>query len=83
MIELEDGNKLLLLVMDTSPFIDSYYKKGTDMYDNLIAQDTTAQKKWLIRELEKKDDVVKWKIVVGHHPLYSGGKRKDSPRLRV
>ena len=82
MIELEDGNKLLLLVMDTSPFIDSYYKKGTDMYDNLIAQDTTAQKKWLIRELETKDDVVKWKIVVGHHPLYSGGKRKDSPETK-
>jgi tartrate-resistant acid phosphatase type 5 len=76
--DLEDGNKVLVLVMDTSPFIDSYYEKGTDMYENIIAQDTTAQKKWLIQELEKKDDGVKWKIVVGHHPLYSGGKRKNN-----
>ena len=82
MIELEDGNKLLLLVMDTSPFIDSYYKKGSDMYENIIAQDTTAQKKWLIKELETKDTAVKWKIVVGHHPLYSGGKRKDSQETK-
>jgi tartrate-resistant acid phosphatase type 5 len=76
--DLEDGNKVLVLVMDTSPFIDSYYEKGTDMYENIIAQDTTAQKKWLIQELEKKDDAIKWKIVVGHHPLYSGGKRKNN-----
>lgn len=82
MIELENGNKLLLLVMDTSPFIDSYYKKGSDMYENIIAQDTTAQKKWLIKELETKDTAVKWKIVVGHHPLYSGGKRKDSQETK-
>lgn len=82
MIELEDGNKLLLLVMDTSPFIDSYYEKGSEMYDNIIAQDTTAQKKWLIKELETKDTAVKWKIVVGHHPLYSGGKRKDSQETK-
>jgi tartrate-resistant acid phosphatase type 5 len=82
MIELEDGNKLLLLVMDTSPFIDSYYEKGSEMYENIIAQDTTAQKKWLIKELETKDTAVKWKIVVGHHPLYSGGKRKDSQETK-
>lgn len=75
---LEDGNKVLVLVMDTSPFIDSYYKEGTDMYDNIMAQDTTAQKKWLIKELETKDETIKWKIVVGHHPLYSGGKRKEN-----
>jgi tartrate-resistant acid phosphatase type 5 len=75
---LEDGSKVLVLVMDTSPFIDSYHKKGTDMYENIIAQDTTAQKKWLLQELETKDEFIKWKIVVGHHPLYSGGKRKEN-----
>jgi len=82
MIELEDGNKVLLLVMDTSPFIDKYHEKGTDMYDNIVAQDTLAQKEWLIKELATQDATVKWKIVVGHHPLYSGGKRKDSPETK-
>lgn len=77
--ELKDGNKVLLVVMDSNPFIDSYHKKGTFMYENIIAQDTVAQKKWLIETLNTSDKSIKWKIVVGHHPLYSGGKRKDNP----
>lgn len=78
-VDLGDGNKLLMVVMDSNPFIDSYYKKDSDMYENIIAQDTTAQKKWLIETLDNADKSIKWKIVVGHHPLYSGGKRKENP----
>jgi len=77
--ELKDGNKVLMVVMDSNPFIDSYHKKGTFMYENIIAQDTIAQKKWLIETLNTSDKSIKWKIVVGHHPLYSGGKRKENP----
>lgn len=77
--ELKNGEKVLMVVMDTNPFIDSYHKKGTFMYENIIAQDTIAQKKWLIETLNTSDKSIKWKIVVGHHPLYSGGKRKDNP----
>lgn len=76
--ELKNGEKVLMVVMDTNPFIDSYHKKGTFMYENIIAQDTVAQKKWLIETLNTSDISIKWKIVVGHHPLYSGGKRKDN-----
>ncbi|RZK01738.1 MAG: acid phosphatase, partial [Flavobacterium sp.] len=43
-----------------------------------IAQDTLAQKKWLVETLNTSDKSIKWKIVVGHHPLYSGGKRKEN-----
>ena len=77
--ELKNGEKVLMVVMDTNPFIDSYHKKGTFMYENIITQDTIAQKKWLIETLNTSDKSIKWKIVVGHHPLYSGGKRKDNP----
>lgn len=76
--KLEGGDKVLMLVIDTSPFMDSYYQKGADMYENIIAQDTIAQKKWIEKELAITDSTIKWKIVVGHHPLYSGGKRKES-----
>lgn len=76
--ELKNGNKVLMVVMDTSPFIDSYHEKGSDMYENIIAQDTLAQRKWIEKELATTDASIKWKIVVGHHPLYSGGKRKNS-----
>jgi len=81
--ELKDGNKVLMVVMDTNPYIDSYYKKSSDMYENIIAQDTIAQKKWLIETLNTSDKSIKWKIVVGHHPLYSGGKRKDNPDTKT
>jgi len=74
--ELEDGSEMLMVVMDTNPFIDSYHEKGEDKYENIIAQDTLAQKKWLTETLSAS--TARWKIVVGHHPLYSGGKRKSS-----
>jgi len=82
-IALEGGSKLLLVVMDTNPFIDGYYKKGSDRYENIIAQDTTAQRKWLAETLNTTDPLIKWKMVVGHHPLYSGGKRVASADTKL
>lgn len=75
---LDNGEKVLMVVMDTNPYIDSYHKPGM-MQQNIIAQDTLAQTQWLHQTLKNTDVKVKWKIVVGHHPLYSGGKRKTNP----
>ncbi|MFD2744219.1 MULTISPECIES: metallophosphoesterase [Sphingobacterium] len=75
--ELENGKKLLLLVMDTNPFIKSYHK-NPEKYDGIVAQDTAAQLRWLEQELANNDPSIGWKMVVGHHPLYSGGVRKES-----
>ena len=80
--ELEDGNKVLVLFMDTSPFIEKYYDADSGMSESMKAQDTTAQKKWLLKELATTDKKVTWKIVVGHHPLYSGGKRKNNSETK-
>lgn len=77
-VTLEDGSKSLLLFVDTSPFIKSYYNKGNEIEENVKKQDTVAQKNWIINNLKNNDSNVKWKIVVGHHPMYSGGKRKNS-----
>ena len=77
-VVLEDGSKALLVFIDTNPFIKSYHSKGDEMEENVKAQDTLAQKKWLIETLQTTDASIKWKIVVGHHPMYSGGKRKTS-----
>lgn len=77
-IELKGGNKLLMVFIDTNPFIDSYHSKGEQMEENVKTQDTIAQKKWLIETLNTNDKSIKWKIVIGHHPMYSGGKRKNS-----
>ncbi len=77
-IRLEDGGEMLLVVMDTNPFIPAYYSKGGDFAARLRRQDTAAQRKWLEEVLGDTSVRYQWKIVVGHHPLYSGGKRKEN-----
>lgn len=74
--EIDKDNKVLLVVMDTNPFIDSY--QGKEKYPQLAHQDPQEQLTWLENTLSNPDTSIKWKIVVGHHPLYSGGKRKNS-----
>lgn len=75
--ELESGDKLLMVVMDTNPYIDSYHR-NPEKYLGITEQDTLAQTKWLEKTLNTDDKAVKWKVVVGHHPLYSGAGRKAS-----
>ena len=50
-----------------------YHNKG-DYRNQVSLQDTAAQIKWLTNALQNSKAT--WKIVVGHHPLYSAGKRK-------
>jgi hypothetical protein len=70
----DDSTKAVdFFFLDTNPFQSDYYKD--ELYGPKVkAQDTTAQKKWLENGLRNSKAV--WKIVVGHHPLYSAGKRK-------
>lgn len=63
--------------IDTSPFIDEY-RKEPDNYA-IAGQDTKTQLTWLETELAKSK--AKWKFVVGHHHIYSGGKRHTQSEL--
>ena len=66
-----DGATVRFVFADTNPLNDEYYQE--EKYrDKVIGQDTTAQMIWLDSMLTPDFD---WKIVVGHHPLYTGGKR--------
>ncbi|TYP91512.1 calcineurin-like phosphoesterase family protein [Sphingobacterium allocomposti] len=80
--EINGNEKMLLIVMDTNPYIESYHN-SPEKYNGLAEQDTAKQTKWLVEQLKTDDPQVKWKIVVGHHPLYSGGKRKDSDDTKL
>lgn len=65
---LADGKgDLQIFVIDTSPLIRKYHHE--EKYHNVIGQDTAAQMKWLTEELAKSK--ARWKIVIGHHPVYS------------
>ena len=80
--EVNDDEKMLLIVMDTNPYIDGYYE-DPEKYRDIAEQDTAKQTQWLIEQLGTTDPQVKWKVVIGHHPLYSGGKRKDSEDTKL
>jgi len=76
------GSSLLdLFVIDTAPLVDG------GNYDEMLQQmarghrerhDDAEQIAWLERELSRSH--APWKIVMGHHPIYSGG-HGDSPEL--
>ena len=67
----------LFVFLDTSPFITQYYS-SEDHKDNVKSQDTAAQRRWVQTVLSDPSPNIKWRIVVGHHPLYTGGKRITS-----
>lgn len=74
MIDDDTAAQVLFVFVDTSPFVSKYY--SDEVYGpQVITQDTATQLKWLSSILSDTSPNIKWKIVVGHHPLYSGGKR--------
>lgn len=73
-INEDTTQQILMVFLDTSPFISQYYSSD-DHKDNVKTQDTAAQRKWLEEVLSDPSPNIKWKIVAGHHPLYTGGKR--------
>ena len=77
LIEIDDDQYLQLLVIDTNPLVSRYHNEP-EKYLGISDQNTDNQLNWLTAKLQKNDPKIVWKVVVGHHPLYSGGKRKNS-----
>ncbi len=85
--ELPDGTKITFLFVDTNPFILKYLKfneKETELFqksvDDLNVQGWEQQLKWIESTLKNCD--ADWKIVIGHHPVFSGGKHKGAKELQ-
>jgi acid phosphatase len=76
---ISDIEKVEFFFIDTSPFVEEYRDKK-DMRDEIISQDTSAQMRWLDQALS--NSTAAWKIVIGHHPIFSGGSEHgDQPEL--
>jgi tartrate-resistant acid phosphatase type 5 len=76
-------NQVLIAFIDTNPLIREFYSNA-EYGPNVRSQDTTAQKKWLDQVLSNPSPNIKWKIVVGHHPMYTGSdKRRNSYDTRA
>jgi tartrate-resistant acid phosphatase type 5 len=72
--------QMLLIFIDTSPLVPYYY---TGDGHNVCKQDSTAQKVWLEGLLSDPSSNIKWKVVVGHHPMYTGGSRTEGRDTRA
>jgi len=84
--ELSNGTRIQILFVDTNPFIEKYKKYNPEetelsekSVDDLNSQDSQEQLRWI--ESSLKNCEADWKIVVGHHPVFSGGKHKGSAEL--
>jgi hypothetical protein len=64
------GGRALFVLLDTNPLLGpSWWTKGR--YPDLRDQDPADQLQWLDELLGQS--TAEWKVVVGHHPLFSAG----------
>lgn len=69
--------QVLIAFIDTNPLIPEFYK-NSEYGPNVRTQDSSQQKKWLIKVLSDPSPHIKWRMVVGHHPMFTGGNRLDA-----
>lgn len=76
-INADTTQAVLIAFIDTNTLIPLFYT-NREYGPNVRNQDTVKQKKWLEKVLGDPSPNIKWKIVVGHHPMYSGGGRTET-----
>lgn len=67
---IDEMTKVRLVFIDSNPFVKEYLK-NPKAYSDIADQDTQKQLVWLDSVLTNAKE--KWKIVIGHHPIYSAG----------
>lgn len=81
-VDVAPGAKAKFVLLDTSPFVGKYLKgEGQSAMPEVRQQDTAAQLAWLDKELAEPG--VAWRIVCGHHPIWSGGDHGDTAELKA
>lgn len=76
-IMINDSTEALFVYIDTSPFVESYYTRSS--MKNVLTQNTGEQLKWIDSVLANSN--AKYKIVSGHHPVYSYGEHGQTIEL--
>lgn len=69
-------DKCLFVFIDTAPIIDKY--RNSTEYSDAGKQDLEKQLKWIDSTLTVSTD--RWKIVIGHHPVYANTDKEESER---
>jgi len=67
---IDPATNVEIFYVDTSPFILAYRQHHL-IAPNIATQDTAKQLQWLDQALGAS--TAQWKLVMGHHPIYSSG----------
>ena len=73
--KINDNTSMRLVFIDTAPFAEEYRKDSIDFPD-VYKQDLQKQIAWIDSVLSVSTE--KWKIVIGHHPVFSIDKKHGS-----
>ena len=71
------GTAIRFVMIDTAPLIDKY-REDTEKYPDAGRQDMEEQLQWIEKTLASSAE--KWKIVIGHHPVYADTPKEESER---
>ena len=75
---LDGGVTADFFYIDTTPMVKGYHTNPITKRQ-VASQDVPAQLAWLKDALAASK--AEWKIVIGHHPIYSGGLHGKTPEL--
>lgn len=73
--KIKDNDEVLIAFIDTNPLIPEFYQ-NSEYGPHVAGQQPEKQLQWLDHLLQSSK--AKWKIVVGHHPLYTAGPRTEN-----
>jgi acid phosphatase len=75
---IDDSTTADIFYLDTCPFLKAYHRHHL-IGPNLASQDVNKQIDWFKNALSASK--AQWKIVMAHHPIYSGGEHGDTHEL--
>jgi hypothetical protein len=73
--QINDSVSARFIFLDTAPLLDKYYKK--EGFPDIAKQDSARQIAWLKAVLANSKE--QWKLVFGHHSIYSANIKEGSP----
>ena len=79
-VEGGENEEALLVFIDTPPLI-SKYREDNKTYPDAQKQNMQKQLEWIDETLSRSD--AKWKIVMGHHPIFAYTTKSDSERIEL